>query len=100
MVLRNQAKTTWCPLSGIYSKSSLLADYTCCDLVVKLKECKKSGDPPSPELSSATPLHVLPERPETPGLSEDVSEPQQIPESFMTLQVRPPMHPSLILAKA
>ncbi|XP_073934161.1 (E2-independent) E3 ubiquitin-conjugating enzyme FATS isoform X2 [Castor canadensis] len=75
-------------------------DYTCCDLVVKLKECKKSGDPTSPELSSATPLHVLPERPETPGLSEDVSEPQQIPESFMTLQEALEVHKPQFISRS
>ncbi|XP_073934166.1 (E2-independent) E3 ubiquitin-conjugating enzyme FATS isoform X6 [Castor canadensis] len=79
---------------------SYRADYTCCDLVVKLKECKKSGDPTSPELSSATPLHVLPERPETPGLSEDVSEPQQIPESFMTLQEALEVHKPQFISRS
>ncbi|XP_023080123.1 (E2-independent) E3 ubiquitin-conjugating enzyme FATS isoform X4 [Piliocolobus tephrosceles] len=57
-------------------------DYTCCDLVVKIKECKKSEDPTTPEPSTAAP----PERAGSPGLSEDCSEPQQTPARSLTLQ--------------
>ncbi|XP_053063011.1 (E2-independent) E3 ubiquitin-conjugating enzyme FATS isoform X2 [Acinonyx jubatus] len=51
-------------------------DYKCCDLVVKIKECRKREEPePAP-----------PERPETPDLSEDCSEYQQTPAGSLTLQ--------------
>uniref|UniRef100_A0A2K6KF40 Chromosome 10 open reading frame 90 n=1 Tax=Rhinopithecus bieti TaxID=61621 RepID=A0A2K6KF40_RHIBE len=61
-------------------------DYTCCDLVVKIKECKKSEDPTTPELSTAAPSPAPPERAGSPGLSEDCSEPQQTPARSLTLQ--------------
>ncbi|XP_027625892.1 (E2-independent) E3 ubiquitin-conjugating enzyme FATS isoform X3 [Tupaia chinensis] len=61
-------------------------DYTCCDLVVKIKECKKSEDPITPEPSPASPSPAPCEEPETPDLSEDCSEPQQMPAHSLTLQ--------------
>uniref|UniRef100_A0A0D9QWR7 Chromosome 10 open reading frame 90 n=1 Tax=Chlorocebus sabaeus TaxID=60711 RepID=A0A0D9QWR7_CHLSB len=61
-------------------------DYTCCDLVVKIKECKKSEDPTMPEPSTAAPSPAPPETAESPGLSEDCSEPQQMPTRSLTLQ--------------
>ncbi|XP_033035135.1 (E2-independent) E3 ubiquitin-conjugating enzyme FATS isoform X4 [Trachypithecus francoisi] len=61
-------------------------DYTCCDLVVKIKECKKSEDPTTPEPSTAAPSPAPPERAGSPGLSEDCSEPQQTPARSLTLQ--------------
>lgn len=81
------------------SKSSLLGDYTCCDLVVKIKECKKSEDPTMPEPSTAAPSPAPPETAESPGLSEDCSEPQQMPTRSLTLQVRPSVCRGLIPAK-
>ncbi|XP_045423735.1 (E2-independent) E3 ubiquitin-conjugating enzyme FATS isoform X3 [Lemur catta] len=56
-------------------------DYTCCDLVVKIKECKKSEDPTMPEPSPAPP-----EGPESPAPCEDRSEPRQTPANSLTLQ--------------
>uniref|UniRef100_A0A8D2DRH8 Chromosome 10 open reading frame 90 n=1 Tax=Sciurus vulgaris TaxID=55149 RepID=A0A8D2DRH8_SCIVU len=57
-------------------------DYTCCDLVVKIKECKKSEEPTSPEPSPAPPSPA----PETPGLLEEGSELQHTPANSLTLQ--------------
>nr|XP_054099441.1 (E2-independent) E3 ubiquitin-conjugating enzyme FATS isoform X4 [Callithrix jacchus] len=61
-------------------------DYTCCDLVVKIKEWKKSEDPATPEPSPAAPSPAHPEGAGSPGLSEDCSEPQQMPARSLTLQ--------------
>ncbi|XP_004438932.2 PREDICTED: centrosomal protein C10orf90 homolog [Ceratotherium simum simum] len=61
-------------------------DYTCCDLVVKLKEYKKSEDPTMPEPEPAPPEPAPPEEPQTPDLSEDCSQCQQMPASSLTLQ--------------
>nr|XP_011720831.1 centrosomal protein C10orf90 homolog isoform X3 [Macaca nemestrina] len=61
-------------------------DYTCCDLVVKIKECKKSEDPTTPEPATAAPSPAPPETAGSPGLSEDCSEPQQMPTRSLTLQ--------------
>ncbi|XP_077933106.1 (E2-independent) E3 ubiquitin-conjugating enzyme FATS isoform X8 [Halichoerus grypus] len=57
-------------------------DYKCCDLVVKIKECRKSEEPPEP----APPEPASPEPPETPDLSEDCSEGQRTPVGSLTLQ--------------
>ncbi|XP_045665302.1 (E2-independent) E3 ubiquitin-conjugating enzyme FATS isoform X3 [Ursus americanus] len=56
-------------------------DYKCCDLVVKIKECRKSE-----EAEPATPEPATPEPPETPDLSEDCSEGQRTPVGSLTLQ--------------
>ncbi|XP_075865823.1 (E2-independent) E3 ubiquitin-conjugating enzyme FATS isoform X1 [Microcebus murinus] len=56
-------------------------DYTCCDLVVKIRGCKKSEDPTTPEPSPAPPAG-----PESPAPCEDGSEPQQTPANALTLQ--------------
>ncbi|XP_008048673.1 centrosomal protein C10orf90 homolog [Carlito syrichta] len=61
-------------------------DYTCCDLVVKIKECQKSEDCATSEPSPPSPSPVPPKGPESPGLSEDCSEPQPTPASSLTLQ--------------
>nr|XP_015312341.1 PREDICTED: centrosomal protein C10orf90 isoform X1 [Macaca fascicularis] len=61
-------------------------DYTCCDLVVKIKECKKSEDATTPEPATAAPSPAPPETAGSPGLSEDCSEPQQMPTRSLTLQ--------------
>ncbi|XP_010597539.2 (E2-independent) E3 ubiquitin-conjugating enzyme FATS isoform X1 [Loxodonta africana] len=61
-------------------------DYTCCDLVVKIKECKKSEDVTVLQPSPAPPEKASPKDPDTPGLSEDCSQPQQTPASNLTLQ--------------
>nr|XP_045732274.1 (E2-independent) E3 ubiquitin-conjugating enzyme FATS isoform X2 [Mirounga angustirostris] len=57
-------------------------DYKCCDLVVKIKECRKSEETPEP----APPEPASPEPPETPDLSEDCSEGQRTPVGSLTLQ--------------
>ncbi|XP_047409323.1 (E2-independent) E3 ubiquitin-conjugating enzyme FATS isoform X2 [Sciurus carolinensis] len=67
-------------------------DYTCCDLVVKIKECKKSEEPTSPEPSPAPPSPAPPSpappspAPETLGLLEEGSELQHTPANSLTLQ--------------
>ncbi|KAM9197527.1 (E2-independent) E3 ubiquitin-conjugating enzyme FATS [Dugong dugon] len=61
-------------------------NHRCCDLVVKIKECKKSEDVTTPQPSPASPETAPHEEPDTPGLSEDCSEPQQTPASSLTLQ--------------
>ncbi|XP_011958523.3 (E2-independent) E3 ubiquitin-conjugating enzyme FATS isoform X2 [Ovis aries] len=61
-------------------------DYTCCDLVVKIKECKESEHPANPESKPAPPEPAPPEDPETHVQPEDCSESQQGPESSLTLQ--------------
>ena len=70
------------------SKSSLPGDYTCCDLVVKIKECEESEHPANPKSKPAPAEPAPPEDPETHVLPEDCSEIQQGPESSLTLQVR------------
>ncbi|XP_026350173.2 (E2-independent) E3 ubiquitin-conjugating enzyme FATS isoform X2 [Ursus arctos] len=61
-------------------------DYKCCDLVVKIKECRKSeeAEPATPE--PVPPEPAPPEPPETPDLSEDCSEGQRTPVGSLTLQ--------------
>lgn len=62
-------------------------DYTCCDLVVKLKECEKNEDPTvTPEPSPATPSPSTPEGAQSSDPSEDSYEP--LLASSMTLQVK------------
>ncbi|XP_044896749.1 (E2-independent) E3 ubiquitin-conjugating enzyme FATS isoform X8 [Felis catus] len=66
-------------------------DYKCCDLVVKIKECRKREEPePAPPKAAppepAPPEPAPPARPETPDLSEDCSEYQQTPAGSLTLQ--------------
>nr|XP_025735973.1 centrosomal protein C10orf90-like isoform X1 [Callorhinus ursinus] len=68
-------------------RGEMQGDYKCCDLVVKIKECRKSEEPPEPApLEPAPPEPVSPEPPETPDLSEDCSEGQGTPVSSLTLQ--------------
>uniref|UniRef100_A0A8C3X1L8 Chromosome 10 open reading frame 90 n=1 Tax=Catagonus wagneri TaxID=51154 RepID=A0A8C3X1L8_9CETA len=59
-------------------------DCTCCDLVVKIKECKGAENPTTPEPTLPEP--APPGGPETHPLSEDLSEHQQMPASSLTLQ--------------
>ncbi|XP_055416028.1 (E2-independent) E3 ubiquitin-conjugating enzyme FATS isoform X3 [Bubalus kerabau] len=61
-------------------------DYTCCDLVVKIKECEESEHPANPKSKPAPAEPAPPEDPETHVLPEDCSEIQQGPESSLTLQ--------------
>ncbi|XP_072596490.1 (E2-independent) E3 ubiquitin-conjugating enzyme FATS isoform X9 [Vulpes vulpes] len=62
-------------------------DYKCCDLVVKIKECRKSEEEPEPAPPEpAPPKPAPPEPPETPDLSEDHSEGQRTPVGSLTLQ--------------
>ena len=81
------------------SKSSLLGDYTCCDLVVKLKECKRREGPSTPEPAPAPPEPAAPQEPETPDLPEDCSKGWQMPAGSLTLQVRTSVLPGLIPAE-
>ncbi|XP_059755866.1 (E2-independent) E3 ubiquitin-conjugating enzyme FATS isoform X1 [Balaenoptera ricei] len=64
----------------------LEGDYTCCDLVVKIKECKKSEQPTMPEPEPAPTEPETPRGPETHELQEDCSKSQQMPASSLTLQ--------------
>nr|XP_010991582.2 (E2-independent) E3 ubiquitin-conjugating enzyme FATS isoform X1 [Camelus dromedarius] len=59
-------------------------DYTCCDLVVKIKECKRREDPTTPEPTSLEP--APPGGPVAHDLSEDCPESQRTPASSLTLQ--------------
>ncbi|XP_070337143.1 (E2-independent) E3 ubiquitin-conjugating enzyme FATS isoform X4 [Equus asinus] len=61
-------------------------DYTCCDLVVKLKECKRSEGPSTPEPVPTPPEPAAPQEPETPDLPEDCSKGRQMPAGSLTLQ--------------
>ncbi|XP_023976985.1 (E2-independent) E3 ubiquitin-conjugating enzyme FATS isoform X4 [Physeter macrocephalus] len=61
-------------------------DYTCCDLVVKIKECKKSEQPTTPEPEPAPTEPESPQGPETHDLPEDCSKSQPMPASSLTLQ--------------
>ncbi|XP_047682420.1 (E2-independent) E3 ubiquitin-conjugating enzyme FATS isoform X4 [Prionailurus viverrinus] len=61
-------------------------DYKCCDLVVKIKECRKREEPEPAPPEPAPPEPAPPVRPETPDLSEDCSEYQQTPAGSLTLQ--------------
>lgn len=71
---------------------SAFLDYTCCDLVVKLKDCEKHEDPTvTPEPSPATPSPATRAGPQSSGPLEDSFEP--LMASSMTLQVIPLTHP-------
>nr|XP_048311199.1 (E2-independent) E3 ubiquitin-conjugating enzyme FATS isoform X1 [Myodes glareolus] len=62
-------------------------DYTCCDLVVKLKECKKQEDLlATPEPSPAMPSPTAAEEPGSSDPLEGSSEPRHLLASSMTLQ--------------
>ncbi|XP_032169413.1 (E2-independent) E3 ubiquitin-conjugating enzyme FATS isoform X6 [Mustela erminea] len=66
-------------------------DYQCCDLVVKIKECRKTEEPEPAAPKPAPPKPVPPEPtppepPETPGLSEDCSKGPRTPAGSLTLQ--------------
>ncbi|XP_040608543.1 (E2-independent) E3 ubiquitin-conjugating enzyme FATS isoform X2 [Mesocricetus auratus] len=62
-------------------------DYTCCDLVVKLKEWEKRKDLiATPVPSSAMPSPATAEGPQSPDPSEGSSEPPHLLASSMTLQ--------------
>ncbi|XP_066880433.1 disintegrin and metalloproteinase domain-containing protein 12 isoform X3 [Kogia breviceps] len=62
-------------------------DYTCCDLVVKIKECKKGEQPTAPEPEPAPAQPERPQGPETHDLPEDCSQSQPVPASSLTLQI-------------
>uniref|UniRef100_A0A8C7AMQ8 Chromosome 10 open reading frame 90 n=1 Tax=Neovison vison TaxID=452646 RepID=A0A8C7AMQ8_NEOVI len=66
-------------------------DYQCCDLVVKIKECRKSEEPEAAAPKPAPPKPVPPEPtppepPETPDLCKDCSEGPRTPAGSLTLQ--------------
>ncbi|XP_040128080.2 (E2-independent) E3 ubiquitin-conjugating enzyme FATS isoform X6 [Ictidomys tridecemlineatus] len=61
-------------------------EYTCCDLVVKIKECKKSEDPTVPEPPPVPPSPAAPQGAETLDLSQEGSELEQTPANSLTLQ--------------
>ncbi|XP_013358471.1 PREDICTED: centrosomal protein C10orf90 homolog isoform X2 [Chinchilla lanigera] len=100
-----------CPLQDSYSspqedngaqiKRELpKGDYTCCDLVVKIKECKKSEDSTMPEVSPALPSPTPLKGPETPGLSEDRPDPQEIPANPLTLQEALEVHKPQFISRS
>uniref|UniRef100_A0A8C9PRH1 (E2-independent) E3 ubiquitin-conjugating enzyme FATS n=1 Tax=Spermophilus dauricus TaxID=99837 RepID=A0A8C9PRH1_SPEDA len=72
--------------NGAQIERGLPEDYTCCDLVVKIKECKKSEDPTVPEPSPAPPSPAAPQGAETLDLSQEGSELEQTPANSLTLQ--------------
>nr|XP_051689466.1 (E2-independent) E3 ubiquitin-conjugating enzyme FATS isoform X2 [Oryctolagus cuniculus] len=62
-------------------------DYTCCDLVLKIKGCKKSDNATAPEPSlPPPPSPPPPEGPDAPDLSESYLRAQQTPAGSLTLQ--------------
>ncbi|KAK1333384.1 hypothetical protein QTO34_005767 [Cnephaeus nilssonii] len=64
-------------------------DYTCCDLVVQIKECetREAAAIPGPAPAPAPPQPAPSEEPETPGLREGCSECRPAPaSSSLTLQ--------------
>ncbi|XP_019509732.1 PREDICTED: centrosomal protein C10orf90 homolog [Hipposideros armiger] len=67
-------------------RESPRGDYTCCDLVVKIKECKQREDSATSEPQPAAPAPAPSKEPNTPDLQEDCSECQQTPVSSLTLQ--------------
>ncbi|XP_035298036.1 (E2-independent) E3 ubiquitin-conjugating enzyme FATS isoform X3 [Cricetulus griseus] len=68
-------------------KESPKGDYTCCDLVVNLKECEKHEDLIfTPEPSPATPSPTTAEGPQSSDPLEGSSEPKHLLGSSMTLQ--------------
>ncbi|XP_023585670.1 (E2-independent) E3 ubiquitin-conjugating enzyme FATS isoform X2 [Trichechus manatus latirostris] len=75
-------------------------NHRCCDLVVKIKECKKSEDVTMPQPSPASLETAPPEEPDTPGLSEDCSEPQQTPVSALTLQEALEVHKPQFISRS
>ncbi|XP_070326512.1 (E2-independent) E3 ubiquitin-conjugating enzyme FATS isoform X7 [Odocoileus virginianus] len=93
---RKEDQAAHCPARGhdqahqlsihIPGWSYTAGDYTCCDLVVKIKECKESEHPTNPESEPAPPEPEPPEDPATHVLPEDCSQSQQGPESSLTLQ--------------
>lgn len=96
------------PLTGVLP--SLLGDYACCDLVVKLKECPRgeasAAPTPAPEPMPEPVPAPAPPRPapsqdlETSDLQEDLSECQQMAAATsLTLQVRPSACPALVPAE-
>ncbi|XP_053442247.1 (E2-independent) E3 ubiquitin-conjugating enzyme FATS isoform X6 [Nycticebus coucang] len=70
-------------------------DRTCCDLVVKIKECQKHEDPTMPE-----PSPVPPTQPERPDPSEDCSKPQQTPANSLTLQEALEVHKPQFISRS
>ncbi|XP_060027070.1 (E2-independent) E3 ubiquitin-conjugating enzyme FATS isoform X2 [Erinaceus europaeus] len=66
-------------------------DYTCCDLVVKIQECKgravtTPAEPPPVPPESASPTPAPAKEPETTDLPEESSEDPQVPAPSLTLQ--------------
>ncbi|KAI5175064.1 (E2-Independent) E3 Ubiquitin-Conjugating Enzyme Fats [Manis pentadactyla] len=77
-------------------------EYTCSDLVVKIKECKRREGPstskPKPEPAALEPAPAA--RPEAPALSEDYSERQQTPASSLTLQEALEIHKPQFISRS
>ncbi|XP_007935080.1 (E2-independent) E3 ubiquitin-conjugating enzyme FATS [Orycteropus afer afer] len=61
-------------------------DDACCDVVVKIKECKKNRDVTTAQPSPGAPETAPPEKPGTLDLLGDCSETQATPASSLTLQ--------------
>ncbi|XP_008844210.1 (E2-independent) E3 ubiquitin-conjugating enzyme FATS [Nannospalax galili] len=80
---------------------SYRADYTCCDLVVKLKECEKSEDPDiTSEPSPVPPSPTTSEEPQSSDLLEDGSKPQHPLASSMTLQEALEVHKPQFISRS
>ncbi|XP_058154131.1 (E2-independent) E3 ubiquitin-conjugating enzyme FATS isoform X2 [Dasypus novemcinctus] len=74
--------------------------YRCCDLVVKIKECKKSEDPNTPKLKPVPPEPASSQEPEAPALPADSPEPQQAPASTLTLQEALEVHKPQFISRS
>ncbi|XP_037660240.1 (E2-independent) E3 ubiquitin-conjugating enzyme FATS isoform X3 [Choloepus didactylus] len=74
--------------------------YRCCDLVVKIKECKKGEDSNTLKPEPVPPEPAPPREPETPDLPEDCSEPQQTPASSLTLQEALEVHKPQFISRS
>ncbi|XP_023564864.1 centrosomal protein C10orf90 homolog isoform X4 [Octodon degus] len=75
-------------------------DYACCDLVVKIKECKRSEDSTTPGGSPAPPSPAPLKGPEAAGLSEDSPDPQETPANPLTLQEALEVHKPQFISRS
>uniref|UniRef100_A0A8C6W4H8 DNA segment, Chr 7, ERATO Doi 443, expressed n=1 Tax=Nannospalax galili TaxID=1026970 RepID=A0A8C6W4H8_NANGA len=87
--------------SAVQIERPFRKDYTCCDLVVKLKECEKSEDPDiTSEPSPVPPSPTTSEEPQSSDLLEDGSKPQHPLASSMTLQEALEVHKPQFISRS
>ncbi|XP_037660246.1 (E2-independent) E3 ubiquitin-conjugating enzyme FATS isoform X9 [Choloepus didactylus] len=107
-VRKGKGQSTRCHTSGQASQLSIhvpgwsygAGGYRCCDLVVKIKECKKGEDSNTLKPEPVPPEPAPPREPETPDLPEDCSEPQQTPASSLTLQEALEVHKPQFISRS